>query len=445
MASALTLLGCVLCCSTDASQTENKFHSRWLAHTFQSHANGHSGNMHAFREDSPGLLSHGDVVKGRRAPSTASHNVIFIVKQRNMDKLTEILHDVSDPKSQNYGNHLTRDEVINLTSNPESHDEIIAYLKAAGATVTLVEHAGGSITASAPISVWERMLNTKFYSYSLPSSAVENDIRDSRNAADMYAFVRTEEYSVPLALNQHVDYVMNTVQLPQLRSSNLPAIRVIAEDQSLKSSRFSKESVIYQNYVTPQLLSNFYGIDDNSGHPSATQCAYETVNQLFSPQDLTSFQTILQLPIKPVIASYGNMTATAAYCKAHGYSICAEGNLDIMYLMGIADTPTIHWYSDKRMAWYLFALLYAPEAPPLVISMSYGSEERYLSESEFTTFEESAKKLGVMGTTILVSSGDDGVSPHAARRDPSKCQYMPTWPASCPYVISVGATQVCYA
>jgi tripeptidyl-peptidase I len=337
---------------------------------------------------------------------------------------------------------MTRDEVIALTSNPESQDEIIAYLKAAGARVTLVEHSGGTITANAPISIWERMLNTEFYSYSLPSSIVSNDILDVRNKANLHTFVRTEEYSVPLALDSHVAYVMNTVQLPQLRSSNLPVIKVITDELSSRSSRFSEESVILYPYITPQKLNNVYNIDDNTGHPRATQAAYETVKQLFSPQDLTTFQTKMVLPIRAVNQSYGNMTATAAQCKARGYSICAEGNLDIMYMMGIADTPTIHWYTDTPMAWYLFALVYAPTPPPLVISMSYGSEERYLSISEYTTFEESAKKLGVMGVTVVASAGDDGVSPHPARHDATKCSYMPTWPASCPYVISVGATQV---
>ena len=442
LVSALILLGCCLSRCTRVSKSENSFHSRWLVETFKSHVDGYSGSMHTFRENSPGLSSHDDVVKGDRAPKTASHDVIFVVKQRNMDELTRILHDVSDPTSQNYGNHLTRDEVIHLTSNPESHDEIMAYLKAAGATVTLVEHSKGTITANAPISTWERMLNTEFYSYSLPSSVVRNNILDVRNTANLHTFVRTEEYSIPLALNSHVAYVMNTVQLPQLRSSNIPVIKVIGEELSSKSSRFSEESLILFPYITPQKLNNLYNIDDNSGHPRAIQAAYETVGQLFSPQDLTLFQTKMGLPIKPVNQSYGNMTATSAQCKARGYSICAEGNLDVSYMMGLADTPTIHWYTDTTMAWYLFALVYAAKQPPLVISMSYGSEERYLSISEYTTFEESAKKLGVMGVTVVASAGDDGVSAHPARFDVNKCSYMPTWPASCPYVISVGATQV---
>ena len=35
-----------------------------------------------------------------------------------MEQLTKFLHDVSDPTSDNYGQHMTVEAVANLTSNP---------------------------------------------------------------------------------------------------------------------------------------------------------------------------------------------------------------------------------------------------------------------------------------------------------------------------------------
>ena len=35
-----------------------------------------------------------------------------------MEQLTKFLHDVSDPTSDNYGQHMTGEAVANLTSNP---------------------------------------------------------------------------------------------------------------------------------------------------------------------------------------------------------------------------------------------------------------------------------------------------------------------------------------
>ena len=397
-------------------------------------------SLHVYREHSPGLTLRKDVVKGSRTPSTTAHDVIFLVKQRNMDELTRILHDISDPRSENYGNHMTSSEIIDLTSNPESHDETVAYLTAAGATIVLVEHAGGSITARAPISLWESMLNTEFFTYSMSiEHAVVHDVEDP--TATSFSFVRTEKYSVPIGLDAHVAHVMNTVQLPELRTSKAPPIRYPVNEKA-KSSRFSTDSLLIGGYLTPQSIINLYNIDNTTGHPRAIQAAYETVGQAYAPEDTDMFQDVMRIQKRSVIASYGNKSVSAAWCKASGYTICAESNIDLQYMMGLANTPTIHWYTDKPMAWYLFALVYAPKQPPLVISMSYGSEERYLSISEYSTFENAAKMLGVMGVTVLASAGDDGVSPQAARRDAAQCKYMPFYPASCPYVISVGATQV---
>ena len=235
--------------------------------------------------------------------------------------------------------------------------------------------------------------------------------------------------------------VINTVQLPQLRSSKVPLTKIVSEDV-MKSSRFSEDSVLWQGYVTPQLLNNAYSIEDNVGHPRATQAAYETNNQVFSPQDLTTFQKVLKLPIIAASEYIGNKTVTAAWCKNNGYSLCAEANLDVMYMLAVANTPTINYYSSERMSWFLVTVLYSPKPPPLVISISYSSEERYISRGEADTLEEALKMLGVMGVTVLASAGDDGVSPVGARLDASRCSYTPLYPASCPYIVSVGATQV---
>ena len=80
--------------------------------------------------------------------------------------------------------------------------------------------------------------------------------------------------------------------------------------------------------------------------------------------------------------------------------------------------------------------------PPKVISMSYGSLETHMVASVYIGFDTVAIKLGMQGTTLFSSSGDDGVSPFYARSDGSKCGYVPVFPTSSPYVISVGGTIV---
>jgi len=81
--------------------------------------------------------------------------------------------------------------------------------------------------------------------------------------------------------------------------------------------------------------------------------------------------------------------------------------------------------------------------PPWVISISYGESESETVLSDALLFNNMAMMLGLMGTTIVVSSGDDGVTNGArgTEQGPEACKYDASYPASSPYVVSVGATQ----
>jgi tripeptidyl-peptidase I len=87
--------------------------------------------------------------------------------------------------------------------------------------------------------------------------------------------------------------------------------------------------------------------------------------------------------------------------------------------------------------------------PTNVISVSYG-----LGENHFSYFYENRQcteylKLGLQGVTVVYASGDSGVSDRGSCIIPDDQPYngdpgafSPSFPASCPYLTSVGATQV---
>ena len=88
--------------------------------------------------------------------------------------------------------------------------------------------------------------------------------------------------------------------------------------------------------------------------------------------------------------------------------------------------------------------------PPLVHSLSYGDVEADVFNSTNGAAPYAARvdlefaKLSARGMSIIVASGDDGSAGFLARNDPmSGCQHAaPEWPASSPYVTTVGATQL---
>ena len=124
--------------------------------------------------------------------------------------------------------------------------------------------------------------------------------------------------------------------------------------------------------------------------------------------------------------------------------LCVESTADIALMISMSNTPTYHYYTEvNTFGLFVQETVNKPETPPLVISISYSTPEFHQSVEEIALFNSNAMKLGVMGTTIFVSSGDDGVANHFARSGATwNCGYKPKHPASSPYVTSVGATQV---
>ena len=85
-----------------------------------------------------------------------------------------------------------------------------------------------------------------------------------------------------------------------------------------------------------------------------------------------------------------------------------------------------------------------------VISTSYGYNEADLTAAYEVRQCNEYMKLGLQGTTILYSSGDNGVAgnggqcigPDGMYNDGSSGMFNPGFPSTCPYVTSVGATQI---
>lgn len=428
--AALQTVSCHPFRSSEQGSDPNQF-----AKILEAGVDGSKRSLHSFKETSKILSSHDAITRRHRAPSTLLHDVVLVLEQRNMKELTRILHDVSDPTSPNYGNHMTREEVRDLTLNIDSHNEIVSYLEGVGAKVVDEKYKGETITARAPIEVWERMFDTEFFVYAFET------FPDSISK-DSQIIIRTEEYSVPKGFDGHVAAVLHTVEIPvEMHLTSRPT-----RGQPLGTvgqSKFSSASKKFEGYTSPQLLNEVYRIDDNTGHPRATQGAFTAFDQYYSPEDIETFQFQFQLPNYPVNRSTADRAQTSEFCFLNEFELCIGPNLDLQYLMAMAQTPTTNYYTPlTTFGLWAQAVFNTDKHPPLVISISYGTEERVTSKSEFDLFNNFAQKLGAIGITLVAGSGDDGVSRPSVRLFKRDCGYSPQFPASNPYVTAVGSTQV---
>jgi subtilase family serine protease len=396
-----------------------------------------------------------DVQLLHQTPRDHLHEVIFSVKQQNLDQLDSVLMDVSDPQSPNYGNHWTVDQLRDFTIHPQTRENLKNGLTSFHSSIQITHETihGEFIFATAPVSVWEEFFNCQFYNFQVQ--------QHSKNAAETLVVVRTMEYSLPSHFLELTEAVFNTVQFPErgVRSHRIqripnPAIDPQEKTESVTTSSHlrSSESAtkvkptardIIPGAVTPALINKVYNVETNKGSSSVSQGVYESKNDALNPDDLTYFQYYFGLPPDEIANKIGGHVSTSA-CANHG-ELCRESNLDVQYLMGIAQkVPTTYYYSaNDKQNWLLTWILKVADlkTPVDVWSISYSGAEEHIELSIIRQFDITAKKLGINGVTIVVAAGDDGAIDPAVIGQPQKCGYYPGFPAASPYVTTVGATQ----
>jgi tripeptidyl-peptidase I len=384
-----------------------------------------SQDKHVYRDGMPHLTTRSDIIKQTPLLPSHIHEVIFAVKQKNMDKLERILNDVSDPDSANYGQHMSGEQVGALTMNPEARDAIVNYLYANGASVTAESLNSEFITASAPISLWNKVFNTEF-----------NLFHQRQVDGAILHKVRAESFSIPNELDEFVFGAINVIEMPVMRSRRANIVDPPKEVVTGASRVLA--GTVYNGWILPKILRSYYNVSGNQGNSFSTQTAYSANDDYLNRVDVAKFQADDNMN-QPVKEMNGHVVNDRASMKGGDWT---EGNLDVQYMVAMSPgSPSSYWWWDNEVATFLASLQHVVEVP-LVISFSYGGAELYTPKWEHDLFSQEGMKLSVRGVTILASSGDDGAPSFISRNDPSKCAYHPDFPAANPYVISVGGTQV---
>eukprot|EP01038_Epipyxis_sp_PR26KG_P004236 gene4236-6013_t len=410
-----------------------------------------SGEL-SFRRDVELMKKRDDLVLQSRAEPSAPHELIFSIKQRNLDELEKIVLRKATPGSYDYQKWLTFEEVGELTSNPTSAKFVREWLESKDIKVTWESIHHDYLKATAPIGVWEKLLDTQFHAW------LDHSLKGTN--AESNLFLRALTYSLPVELDSHLSTIFNTVQAPpkinkkyHTRGSKVEnTFKSTLTVKMVDAPKDRKLQSVEDGTVTVPWLNNFYKITSNIGDSSFTQSVFETSSESFSQSDLTTFQKDYSLTIQAAEDIGGfNITRCSPITGD-----CDEGNLDIQYIMGISQTTTsIYWYvagADPFVAWVTDI---ANESnPPEANSMSWGSVEQQQASSVLTQFNTEALKISALGVTVSISSGDDGVANSncactTSSSTPSDWSgsntwtgegYFPSFPAANPYVTALGAT-----
>eukprot|EP00697_Spironema_sp_BW2_P015446 gnl/Spiro4/6300_TR3237_c0_g1_i1.p1 gnl/Spiro4/6300_TR3237_c0_g1~~gnl/Spiro4/6300_TR3237_c0_g1_i1.p1 ORF type:complete len:578 (+),score=194.89 gnl/Spiro4/6300_TR3237_c0_g1_i1:139-1872(+) len=346
------------------------------------------------------------------SPSETPVRLVFALKMKNLDKLDAIFHQVSDPHSAQYGQFLSLHALRHLTTDAHAVRNVTEWLTQNG--ILDFSSTGDFVIAKTDALTAGRLLNTQFFAFQSPSTHL--------------VVHRALNCKLPSYLFHHLDFVGDVTTFPQTSALRHRHRRKGVND----TTPVTTLSLINQVYQIP---SNVI-VDER-----ATQSLYESLGQDFSDDDLKQFFKDYVKGAKPPKVAKVVGPNDQSGCKADPNN-CGEANLDVQYIMAVAQgSPTTYWSMDSSTNFLDWILAVASDpSPPLVHSISYGEDEGADDASMLDRFNVELQKAATRGLTVMVSSGDDGVAGASARGNSSACGFSPSFPASSPYVTAVGAT-----
>lgn len=191
-----------------------------------------------------------------------------------------------------------------------------------------------------------------------------------------------------------------------------------------------------QGFTTPSVLKeayNFKPLSQLSQNNSMAVAEFQL--QYYDSKDLQEFSSTCSANATVDVTIGGNIDAI---CLVTG---CVEALLDIEYIKAVAapiPLTVIYSFRYSLLDWMDGVL--AMDDPPLIHSLSYGNDEvQQTSESYMFAVNQQLMKAAARGLTIVVASGDQGVWGRTGYDDRFG-QFHPDFPASSPYVTSVGGT-----
>lgn len=361
-------------------------------------------------------------LKGWTAKNKPTSDLEFQIAlhPNNVNRLEALLLQRSDPTSAAYGQWLSFEEINWLVAPSEDAlSAVHAWIDAAGARVVELAPSKDWIKITASVAAAEQLLATEFHEF------------EHKNAPSR--IVRAvQPYSVPLSVAKHVAFVTNVHTFPGQFADYL--------FKATQKARAAKRQAT-DPPVAPADLRRRYNVSSTvvNRHAKNTQAVAEFQAQYYAPSDLQQF---FQQFVPGWSASYANNVVVLPPGSNMPNAPGTEAELDIEFIMGVAPNVTTTFYASATFDFWsglaTWAQLVASQPnPPLVISVSYGDQSGASKPSlaAMKRIDVEFQKLGVRGITIVFASGDSGAG----------CDYClfeePSFPATSPNVLSVGATR----
>ncbi|EJT77360.1 hypothetical protein GGTG_07272 [Gaeumannomyces tritici R3-111a-1] len=388
------------------------------------------------------------------APDSARVHLSVALRQPGMKELRARLDAVSDPAHAEYGMHLSRDQVAAFVDpGADAVSAVTAWLEGAGIAGSRYEDADARVSFDTTVAAANRLLGCKLSTY----KEKESNKR----------VVRAEEYSLPRALAEVVDFVYPVTQF--ISSPKKPqAVEVESADLRKRQDTLPKSCSV--GYITPDCLVDLYNINykvpDNQSPVEFGIAGF--LEEYPDQPHLTSFMGDYsprrnETGFSPVY-NFTMERINGVPTRPNGPGV--EALLDVQYSMPFLQPMNVTFFStagrgpdqsgpnrtllpesqSAQEPWAdLLTHLIARPAVPQVVSVSYTDDEQDIPEAYARRVCDLFAQVAARGVSVLVATGDGGAagirsSACLANDGSGRRKFIPTFPVGCPYVTAVGAT-----
>ncbi|KAI1125869.1 subtilisin-like protein [Nemania abortiva] len=362
--------------------------------------------------------------------------------QGDVEGFEQAVLDMSTPSHPNYGQHFQHHDEMKrmLLPSQESLSSVYAWLHDAG--VDSVKEDADWLTIKTTVGVANKMLDTQF-AWFVSEEAQPRKI------------LRTLEYSVPEDVAQHINLVQPTTRFAALRVNHETGTQIFEITTAAAADNCDA-------LITPACLKTIYNIDYTADADSGSKVSFASYleqyprysdfalfEQNYLPEAIGQNFTVIQYS-----GGLNNQTAT---------DDSGEANLDAQYILGTGhplpitafniggrgplvpdlDQPTQDDNFNEPYLDFLKNVIKLPQHKlPQVISTSYGENEQSVPKSYAKSVCNLIAQLGSRGVSVIFSSGDSGTGSACQSNDgKNTTKFQPQYPASCPWVTSVGSTR----
>ncbi|KAJ7474183.1 peptidase S8/S53 domain-containing protein [Mycena latifolia] len=442
----------------------------------------------------------------RRGTADAVLSLRFGLTQPNVDMntLEELLNDVSHPESPQYGMHWSPGRVAeHFSPSDEALHVVTSWITGSGFAKerVRVSKAKGWVMVNASVAETEMLLSTEYHVYVHKSSGKEHVACDAYSLPPHivpHVALVTPSVDFNAILTKRSDSTSTRLRMGQPGGGTLLPNLNTTTSTILQGGDLEN----CDQQITPACVRALYGLyytpvaaDQNSF------AIVEYTPQAYRPADLDLFATNFSsigpslVGARPVLKAIDGGVVQDINVT---FQFNVESNFDLQYAMNLVtryqdvilyqvgdleigasfnnfldafdssfctfeggdDPATDSIYPDTLPGGYtgthhtgicsdtdffLAGQDCGTLKPANVISTSYATNEANISPAYAARQCAEYAKLGLMGVTVLYSSGDgDGelcLNPDGSQSETGEV-FNPMFPATCPFVTGVGATQI---